>query len=63
MQQAERNYGEAERLKAERAQHEEMIAIQKHAEELKNKSMKQMIRNQKDECLEARQMQSQMKRK
>lgn len=35
MTQAEKNYREAERLKAERAQHEEMISIQKRTEELK----------------------------
>lgn len=40
MQQAEKNFREAERLKQERQQHEEMISMQKHAEELKAKSMK-----------------------
>jgi hypothetical protein len=45
MSQAERNFREAELQKEERQQHEEMIAIQKNAEELKAKSMKQMIRN------------------
>jgi hypothetical protein len=45
MSQAERNYREAERLKQERQQHEEMISIQKRTEELKAQSMKQMIRN------------------
>jgi hypothetical protein len=35
MTQAEKNFREAERLKQERAQHEEMIAIQKRTEELK----------------------------
>ena len=45
MSQAERNIREAELQKEERQQYEEMIAIQKNAEELKAKSMKQMIRN------------------
>ena len=45
MTQAEKNYREAERLKAERAQHEEMIRIQKKTEELKAQGMKQMVRN------------------
>ena len=45
MNQAERNIREAELQKEERQQYEEMIAIQKNAEELKAKSMKQMIRN------------------
>lgn len=40
MTQAEKNYREAERLKAERAQHEEMIKIQKRTEELKAQGMK-----------------------
>lgn len=35
MTQAEKNYREAERLKAERQQHEEMIHIQKRTDELK----------------------------
>ena len=35
MTQAEKYFREAERLKQERAQHEEMIAIQKRTEELK----------------------------
>jgi hypothetical protein len=39
-----------------------MISIQKHTDELKAKSMKQMIRNQKEESLEVRSMQQQIKR-
>jgi hypothetical protein len=62
MTQAEKNYREAERLKAERAQHEEMIAIQKRTEELKAQSMKQMVRNQKDEAIEMRMAEQQQKR-
>lgn len=45
MTQAEKNYREAERLKAESQQHAEMIKIQKDTEELKAKGMKQMVRN------------------
>ena len=48
-QNATKNAQEAERLKQERMQHEEMIAMQKKADELKAMSMKQMIRSQKDE--------------
>ena len=40
---------EAIRLKNERMHHEEMGNMQRHTEELKNKSMKQMIRSQKPE--------------
>jgi hypothetical protein len=45
---------EALRLKNERMQHEEMVNMQKHTEELKNKSMKQMIRSQKQEAVNMR---------
>ena len=45
----EKNNQEAERLKAARAQHEEMITVQKRQEEMKAVSMKQMIKNQKQE--------------
>jgi len=44
MTKAEKNFHEAERLKQERAQHEEMIQIQKQADEMKAKQMKEMIR-------------------
>lgn len=43
------NAMEAQRLKEERLQHEEMIRMQKSAEIAKAQSMKQMVRNQKDE--------------
>lgn len=52
MTQAEKNYREAERLKQEARQHEEMIRLQKDTEELKNKGMKQMIRSTKEEAVE-----------
>ena len=58
----ERNANEAERLKQERAQHEEMISVQKRQEEMKAMSMKQMIRNQKQEQVEQRAMEQQQKR-
>lgn len=45
MNQAEKNYREAERLKAETQQHEEMIMIQKRTDELKAQSMRQNILN------------------
>jgi hypothetical protein len=45
---------EAMRLKNERMHHEEMVNMQKHTEELKNKSMKQMIRSQKAEAVNMR---------
>ena len=40
MNQAEKNYREAERLKAETQQHEEMIMIQKRTDELKAQSLR-----------------------
>jgi len=52
----DRNANEADRLKQERAQHEEMISVQKRQEEMKAMSMKQMIRNQKQEQVEQRAM-------
>mmetsp|Transcript_71730 Transcript_71730/g.99335 ORF Transcript_71730/g.99335 Transcript_71730/m.99335 type:complete len:140 (+) Transcript_71730:420-839(+) len=58
----DRNANEAERLKQERAQHEEMISVQKRQEEMKAMSMKQMIRNQKQEQVEQRAMEQQQKR-
>ena len=42
---ATKNAQEADRLKQERMQHEEMIGMQKKADELKAQSMKQMIRS------------------
>ena len=42
---ANKNAQEADRLKQERMQHEEMIGMQKKADELKAQSMKQMIRS------------------
>ena len=45
MSQQEKNFKDAERLKQERMQHEEMIAMQRKADELKAVTMKQMIRS------------------
>ena len=42
--QAQRNAREAERLKQERLQHQEMIDMQKRSDELKAQTMKHMIR-------------------
>jgi hypothetical protein len=42
--------------------HEEMVNMQKHTEELKNKSMKQMIRSQKAEAVNMREQEKMMKR-
>lgn len=53
---------EAMRLKNERMHHEEMVNMQKHTEELKNKSMKQMIRSQKAEAVNMREQEKMMKR-
>ena len=44
-----RNAREAERLKRERQQHNEMIEMQKKSDELKAQTMKHMIRGQKEE--------------
>lgn len=52
MTQAEKNYREADRLKQERAQHEQMIKIQQENEALKNQNMKNMVRSNKEEALE-----------
>lgn len=49
MSQAMRNAHEAERLKRERQQHNEMIEMQKKSDELKAQTMKHMIRGQKEE--------------
>ena len=57
-----KNAQEAERLKQERQQHEEMISMQKKAEELKAQSMKQMIRSQKEEQKELRNHEAALKR-
>ena len=40
---------DAERLKQERYHHEEMIAMQRRADEMRAKSMKEMIRSQKED--------------
>ena len=61
-QNATKNAQEAERLKQERMQHEEMIAMQKKADELKAMSMKQMIRSQKDEQKALREHEAALKR-
>jgi hypothetical protein len=57
-----RAHNEAFRLKQEKQQHEEMVAMQKRTEELKNKSMKQMIRSQKAEGVNLREQEKMMKR-
>ena len=43
-------------------QHEEMVAMQKRTEELKNKSMKQMIKSQKQEGVSNREQEKAFKR-
>lgn len=43
-------------------QHEEMVAMQKRTEELKNKSMKQMIKSQKQEGISNREQEKAFKR-
>jgi hypothetical protein len=43
-------------------QHEEMVAMQKKTEELKNRSMKQMIRSQKQEGVNSREQEKMFKR-
>jgi hypothetical protein len=43
-------------------QHEEMVAMQKKTEELKNRSMKQMIRSQKQEGVNSREQDKMFKR-
>merc|ERR1711981_87109 len=53
---------EAFRLKQEQRQHEEMVRMQKTTEELKNKSMKQMIRGQKMDSVNMREQEKMMKR-
>lgn len=60
--QAERNAREAERLKQERAQHQEMIDMQKKSDELKAQTMKHMIRGQKEEQKELRNQELALKR-
>ena len=59
---ANKNAQEADRLKQERMQHEEMIGMQKKADELKAQSMKQMIRSQKDEQKDLRAHEAALKR-
>ena len=56
------NATEAQRLKEERAQHEEMIRLQKNAEVAKAQTMKQMVRNQKDEQVAMRKQEKELKR-
>ena len=52
MTQAVKNNREAERLKMESKQHEDMIEMQRQNEQLKNSSMKQQIRQNKEEAIE-----------
>ena len=60
--QVERNAREAERLKQERMQHQEMIDMQKKSDELKAQTMKHMIRGQKEEQKELRSQENALKR-
>jgi hypothetical protein len=53
---------EAQRLKEERQQHEEMIRMQKNAEVAKAQTMKQMIQAQKQEQVEVRHQEKELKR-
>ena len=53
---------EAARMKEERQQHEEMIRMQKNAEQAKAQSMKQMIRIQKEEQVKLRLQEKDLKR-
>jgi hypothetical protein len=59
---AEMNDREAARLKEERAQHEEMIRLQKNAEVAKAQMLKQMVRNQKEEQVALREQEKVLKR-
>lgn len=56
------NLREAERLKMERVQHQEMIDMQKKSDELKAQTMKHMIRGQKEEQKELRAQEQALKR-
>ena len=60
--QAQRNTNEANRLKQERQQHQEMIEMQKKSDELKAQTMKHMIRGQKEEQKELRAQEQALKR-
>lgn len=60
--QRNRNAGEADRLKQERMQHQEMIEMQKKSDELKAQTMKHMIRGQKEEQKELRAQEQALKR-
>ena len=60
--QALRNTNEANRLKQERQQHQEMIEMQKKSDELKAQTMKHMIRGQKEEQKELRAQEQALKR-
>ena len=56
------NAQEAQRLKEERLQHEEMIRLQRNAEVAKAQTMKQLVQAQKQEQLEVRRQEKELKR-
>ena len=62
MSQAEKNFREAELLKADSAHNDDLIRMQRENEELKAKSMQQMVRSQKEEAMEMRMMEKERRR-